>query len=213
MAYKFSFDLTGLSRSFFREIAKVSDQRDLHRKLGAMAEHVITAFNIPEVTGLPLSDAVTLVNDMIDIYARNLAQQESFRRSSKRALVLPHCSRKYMDNRCQAEFDPKLSTYSCRHCSQDCVVNKAVRLGEQEGYDVYVLPGGSCIPKLLANRPYNGVVGVACPNEIQMGIRQYGNVVPYQAVPLLRNGCANTEFNMDTLREVLVSGRRRPDAG
>ncbi len=212
MAYKFSFDLTGLSRSFFREMARISDQRDLHRKLGAMAEHVIKAFNIQEVTGLPLSDAVTLINDMIDIYARNLAQQESFRRSTKRALVLPHCSRKYMDHRCKAEFNPELSTYTCKHCSEDCMINKAVRMGEEEGYDVYVLPGGSCIPKVLAKRLYNGVVGVACPNEIQMGIRQYGKAIPYQAVPLLRNGCANTEFNMETLREVLVNGRRSPDA-
>lgn len=204
MAYKFAFDLTGLSRSFFREIIKVSDQRNIHRKFGSIVEHMIDAFNIPEITGLPLNDAVTLINDMLDIYARNLSQEESFKKTTKRALLLPHCSRKYMDHRCHAEFNTKLSTYECQHCSEDCLVNKAVKMGREKGYDVYILPGGSCIPQLLTQRKYDGVVGVACPNEIQMGVREFGRALPYQAVPLLRNGCANTEFNLETLSEVLA---------
>jgi hypothetical protein len=203
LAYKFAFDLTGLSRSFFREIAKISDQKSLHRKLGSIAEHTIDTFNIREITGLPLSDAVTLINDMVDIYARNLAQDEAFRKTTRRALLLPHCARKFMDRRCQAEFNPLYSAYECRQCSEDCLINQAVRLGGEKGYDVYVLPGGSCIPKLLAQRKYDGLVGVACPNEIQMGVREIGREMPYQAVPLLRNGCANTEFNLETLGDVL----------
>jgi hypothetical protein len=203
LAYKFSFDLTGLSRSFFREIAKISDEKSLHRKLGNFAEHTIDTFNIPEITGLPLSDAVTLINDMVDVYARNLSQEEAFRRTEKRALLLPHCARKYMDHRCQAEFDPRISSYQCRQCSPDCLVNQACQAARKKGYDVYVLPGGSCIGKLLSQRQYDGVVGVACPNEIQLGIRELGKTVPYQAVPLLKNGCANTEFNLETLDEVL----------
>jgi len=203
LAYKFSFDITNLSRSFFREIAKISDQRNLHRKLGNIAEHTVETFNIPEVTGLPLTDAVTLINDMVDIYARNLSQEKEFRKTKKRALLLPHCSRKFMDRRCQAEFNPKYSTYECQHCSEDCVINRAVRLANDSGYDVYVLPGGSCIPKLMSQKKYDGIVGVACPNEIQMGIREMGSTLPYQAIPLLRNGCANTDFNLETLEDVL----------
>jgi len=203
LAYKFAFDLTGLSRSFFKEIAKVSDQKNLHRKLGTLIERMVETFNIREVTGLPLSDAVTLLNDMVDIYARNLAQEDSFKKAKRRALLLPHCARKYMDGRCQAKFDPRFSTYQCQHCSEDCLVNQAVRMGEKKGYDVYVLPGGSCIPKILSQRHYDGIIGVACPNEIEMGIRELGAVLPFQAVPLLRNGCANTVFNLDTLEQVL----------
>ncbi len=203
MAYKFSFDLTGLSRSFFREIAKISDSRNLPRRVGKMVEHTIGTFKIQEITGLPLSDAVTLITDMVDIYSRNLSQEDSFRKTRRRALLLPHCSRKHMDGRCKAQFDPEFSTYKCQHCSEDCLVNMAVRSGERKGYDVYVLPGGSCIPKILAKKSYEGAVGVACPNEIQMGIREVGKVLPYQAVPLLRNGCASTGFNVETLNDVL----------
>lgn len=205
LTYKFSFDLTGISRSFFREIAKISDQRNLHRKLGTIAEHTIETFKIQEVSGLPLSDAVTLINDLIDIYARNLSQEKRFKKTTRRALLLPHCSRKYMDHRCQAEFNPKLSTYECQHCSEDCLVNKATKMGSEKGYDVYVLPGGSCMQKIFSEKQYEGAVGVACPSEIQMGIREYGNVLPYQAVPLLTNGCANTKFNLETLGQVLAS--------
>jgi len=203
LAYKFSFDLTGISRSFFREIARVSDQRNIHRRLGGIAEHMMNKFNFREVTGLPLNDAVTLLNDMVDIYAKNLSQEEDFKKTQRRALLLPHCARKYMDKRCQAEFDPRLSTYKCQHCSEDCLVSKAVDIGEAHGYDVYVLPGGSCLHKLLTNCDYDGVVGVACPNEVQLAARELEDVMPFQAVPLLRNGCSNTEFNLDTLGDTL----------
>ncbi len=205
LAYKFAFDLTGISRSFFREIAKVSEQRNIHRKLGSIAEHMMNKFNLKEATGLPLNDAVTLLNDMVDIYAKNLSQEEDFRRTEKRALLLPHCARKYMDNRCQAKFDPQLSTYRCQHCSQDCLISQGVEIGESHGYDVYVLPGGSCIHKLLIHCNYDGIVGVACPNEIQLGMQELDGVMPFQAVPLLRNGCSNTKYNPETLEDVLIN--------
>ena len=204
MAYKFAFDLTGFSRSFFREVAKVSDQRGIHRKIGDAVERIVQRFNVQAATGLPVADAVTLVNDLVDIYARNLAHEERFRQTKKRALLLPHCSRKYMDRRCQAEFNPEFSTYECKHCSKDCLVGQAVTLGERLGYDVYILPGGSCIHKILSKRSYDAIVGVACPNEIQLGIKQLGDRMPYQAIPLLKNGCANTSFNLDTLEQVLA---------
>lgn len=204
MAYKFNFDLTGISRSFFRELAKISDQKGVHRRIGGTARSIIKRFKIQSVTGLPLSEAVTVIEDLVDIHAKNLSLEEEFERTDNRALFLPHCSRKYMDHRCQAEFIPELSTYKCQHCSEDCSINKATKIGESAGYDVYILPGGSCIPKILRENNYEGIVGVACPHEIQLGMKQLEKIgVPYQAIPLLRNGCSNTEFNMETLKQAL----------
>ncbi len=82
---------------------------------------------------------------------------------------------------------------------------KTRRLFAQEkGYDVYILPGGSCIPKILKAKHYEGVVGVACGEEVKTGgeVLKAMNVVG-QNVPLIKNGCANTAFNMETLHTTL----------
>ncbi len=204
MPYKFTFDLSRISRFFFTEITKISYQKGMHRKVGRTVHEIIKKFKIQEATGLNLSDAVLLLEDLIDIQARNLLEREKFVQTRKRALFLPHCSRKYMDNRCHAVFDPNIPSYICAHCSPDCLINRAVSFAEKKGYDVYILPGGSCIPKILQTKHYEGVVGVACGEEMMLGeeVLKSGGVVG-QAVPLIKNGCANTSFNIETLFSIL----------
>ncbi|MDI6691281.1 MAG: DUF116 domain-containing protein, partial [Candidatus Bathyarchaeota archaeon] len=86
----------------------------------------------------------------------------------------------------------------------DCLINRAVLLAEKKGYDVYILPGGSCVQKILKSRHYDGVVGVACGEEIRISGKALSDLgVAGQAVPLIKNGCANTIFNLETLSNVL----------
>jgi hypothetical protein len=204
MPYKFIFDLSKIPRLVFTEITKAGYQRGMHRKVGTAADRLIKKFKIQEATGLDLSDAVTLLEDLIDLQARNLIERERFVQTKRRALFLPHCSRKYMDSQCRAIFDPNIPSYSCQHCSPDCLINRAVRFGEKKGYDVYVVPGGSCVPKIVRNRKYEGVVGVACGEEVRLGGELLeGMGVAGQATPLIKNGCANTSFNIDTLMKML----------
>jgi hypothetical protein len=204
MPYKFTFDLSRVSRLFFTEVAKVGFQKGVHKKISKTMQKMIKKFRIQEITGLNLSDAVFLLQDLIDMQARNLLERDRFEKARKRALFLPHCSRKYMDNRCKATFDPNIPSYSCAHCSADCLINKAVLLAEKRGYDVYILPGGSCVQKILKNRHYDGVVGVACGEEIRLSGEALSDLgVAGQAVPLIKNGCANTIFNIETLSSIL----------
>ena len=204
MPYKFTFDLSRVPRFFFTEIAKLSYQKGVHKRVGRTAQEMIKKFKIQEATGLNLSDAVLLLQDLIEMQARNLVEREKFVQTKKRALFLPHCSRKYMDSRCKAVFDPNIPSYICAHCSPDCSINKAVSLAEKKGYDVYILPGSSCVPKILKAKQYEGVVGVACGEEIKMGGEAMkGMNVAGQAVPLIKNGCANTVFSIETLMTVL----------
>jgi hypothetical protein len=204
MPYKFIFDLSRIPRFLFTEITKAGYQKGVYKKVGKSAQEMIKKFKIEEATGLNVSDAVVLLEDLIDLQARNLMDRERFVQTKKRALFLPHCSRKYMDSRCRAVFDANLPSYICQHCSPDCQVNRAVSLAEAKGYDVYVLPGGSCVPKILKTKGYEGAVGVACGEEARMS----GEVLQHlgiagQAVPLIKNGCASTVFNMDTLLSTL----------
>lgn len=204
MPYKFTFDLSRVPRFFFREIARVSLQKGVHRRLSETTRRMITRFKIQEATGLNLSEAVSLLEDLIDLEVRNIVERERFMQTRKRALFLPHCSRKYMDGRCKAVFDSSIPSYVCAHCSPDCLVNKAVCVAQKKGYDVFIVPGGSCIPTILKARRYEGAVGVACGEEIRLsGEFLRDNGLAGQAVPLLKNGCSNTVFNIRNLAKTL----------
>ncbi|MBX5320698.1 MAG: DUF116 domain-containing protein [Candidatus Bathyarchaeota archaeon] len=204
MPYKFTFDLSRIPRFFFTEIAKISYEKRMHRKVGNTMQDIIRKFRIEEMTGLNLSDAVQLLEDLVDMEARNFLERKKFRKTRKRALFLPHCSRKFMDNRCKAKFEQDIPSYVCAHCSPDCLINRAASVAEMKGYDVYILPGGSCISKILKLKHYEGVVGVACGEELRLaGEALYQMNVAGQAIPLLKNGCANTFFNIETLFKIL----------
>jgi hypothetical protein len=204
MPYKFTFDLSNVPRFFFTELATVSYQRGMHKAVLKATLDIIKKFKIEEATGLNLNDAVVLLHDLIDLQAVNMIERNKFLESKKRALLLPHCARKYLDNRCKAVFDTSIPSYVCMHCSEDCLVNQSDKLARAKGYDVYILPGGSCIPKILKGSHYEGVVGVACGEEVKMLRPLLGTLdVAGQAIPLIKNGCANTVFNIETLSKVL----------
>jgi hypothetical protein len=205
MPYKFSFDLSRIPKAFFRDLANITSEKGLHKKFGVQARHLAEKFKIQEITGLDVSDALMLVEDLVDIYVRNISQQQKFHKTGKRALLLPHCARKYMDNRCQANFNPTMPSYICHHCSEDCLVNQATQLAEKRGYDVFVIPGSSCVPKILKKNGYEGVIGIACSNELKIGDEFLQNLsLAGQAIPLTKNGCANTKFNLETLKKIMT---------
>ncbi len=204
MPYKFTFDISKTPHHFFTEIAVASYQKGVHKVFLNTLRDIIKRFKIQEATGLNVQDAIVLIQDLIDIQAANLIARGKFLQTTKRALFLPHCSRKYMDGRCKAVFDTNIPSYICAHCSKDCDVNNADRIARERGYDVYVLPGGSCVPKILKAHRYEGIVGVACGEEVKMSFELLSSMkVTGQSVPLLKNGCSNTVFNMDALSKTL----------
>jgi hypothetical protein len=204
MPYKFTFDISKTSHHLFAELALASYQRGVHKVFIRTLQDIIKKFKIQEATGLNLQDAVVVIQDLIDMEAGNILERAKFLTTHKRALFIPHCSRKYMDSRCKAVFESSLPSYVCAHCSPDCGVNKAEKIAKEKGYDVYILPGGSCVPKILNSKKYEGVVGVACGEEVKMSVDLLRSMnVASQAVPLLKNGCASTVFNIDTLVKTL----------
>ena len=204
MPYKFTFDISKAPQHFFIELAIVGNQMGMQKVFEKTLQGLIRKFRIQEVTGLNIQDAVVLIQDLLKMQTLNLIQKQEFLQTKKRALFLPHCCRKYMDSQCQAVFEPSLTSYVCAHCSPDCYVNKAERIAREKGYDVYVLSGGSCMPNILKQKKYEGVVGVACGPEVIMSGEKLSSMgMAWQSIPLLKNGCANTIFNMETLVKVL----------
>jgi hypothetical protein len=204
MPYGFNFDLNRIPKAFFKELVLITYKGNVHVKLGARAKMLVKKFKISELTGVNLGDAITLVEDLITVYAKNVEYKPSFQSSNKRAVFLPHCSRKYMDGRCKATFDPVIPTYKCNSCSEDCLINQATKIARNKLYDVYVVPGGSCIPKILKEGGYDGMVGVACCQELKMSSSLLNELtVPGQGIPLTKNGCSNTKFELDSLKATL----------
>jgi hypothetical protein len=204
MPYKFTFDISKAPQHFFIELAIVGNQMGMQKVFEKTLQGLIRKFRIQEVTGLNIQDAVVLIQDLLKMQTLNLTQKQEFLQTKKRALFLPHCCRKYMDSQCQAVFEPSLTSYVCAHCSPDCYVNKAERIAREKGYDVYVLSGGSCMPNILKQKKYEGVVGVACGPEVIMSGEKLSSMgMAWQSIPLLKNGCANTFFNMETLIKTL----------
>ena len=73
----------------------------MHRKVGKSRVDCQEA-KVQEATGLLLSDTSTILEDLINNYVESLSQSECLQTTRKRALLLPHCSRKYVDNGCKA---------------------------------------------------------------------------------------------------------------
>lgn len=202
MAYKFTFDLSKIPTSFFAELAMIASESKFRRIVASKTRNL--ANKLTEITGLEMPQTLELVQDLIDVYSQNVSEKERFDVTKKRALLLPHCSRKYMDSRCKATFDPEVPTYFCNHCSEDCHISKATELGIRKGYDVFVLPGGSCVANILKSHRHDGIAGVACGQEARLvmgGLKNMGYAG--QAIPLTKNGCACTTFNIDALEKTL----------
>ncbi|MCL2133966.1 MAG: DUF116 domain-containing protein [Candidatus Bathyarchaeota archaeon] len=182
----------------------MSYQTGIHTTALNTSVNMIKKFKIDEITGLNINDAVVLLHDFINMQAANIVDRNKFLESKKRALLLPHCSRQYLDSRCKAVFDADIPTYICSHCSENCLINQADKITKEKGYDVFILPGGSCIPKIFNNTKYDGVVGIACGEEAGMLRPLLSNMnIAVQSIPLIKNGCANTIFNLETLAKIL----------
>lgn len=209
MACKFTFDLSKIPRELFEETEVFVKQISLKRKIDTFAKNMVKKYNIDKLGDLSFNDALSVMRDIIEIQKSNQRLKTFFVKSNDRAVFLPHCCRKYMDSNCKATFEPTTSTYTCTHCSKDCMVNKATEYAKNEGYDVYILPGASCLNKIFTKKKYTGIIGIACTDEIKLASKSLLKMrIPTQAIPLLKNGCAGTLFNLESLIHVLQDNKK-----
>ena len=208
MAYKFTFDISKLPVELFEETEKYSQIEGIHEKLDEISTKLVKKYQLDKLTGLSFSDSIILIQDIIRIHIQNRLLRKYFIKSRKRAVFLPHCCRKHMDSNCKAEFKPETSTYICKHCSKDCMVSQATKFAKKENYDVFVLPGGSCVNKIFEKYAYDGIIGVACTDELKLGAECLMEFkIPAMGVPLIKNGCSGTKFNLQTLKKIIVESK------
>lgn len=133
---------------------------------------------------------------------RNTVYEPDFKKIpfEERSLFLPHCSRNAKV--CKAIQDEE--GFHCKHCGS-CNLDEAIKIAKKIGYkQIYVVPGGSMVKKILDTNKPKAAIGVSCFHEAVMAfeLAKSVNVIP-QCVLLLKDGCKDTMINLPLLEEKL----------
>lgn len=132
--------------------------------------------------------------------------------ASERVLLLPHCLR-------PADRCPGKPSREGFWCPPDCPVEDCpIRIlrveAERLGYKgVCVAPGGALALRYVQEKRPRAVVAVACQKELWEGKEAVGKLPepPVVAVlPLLRDGCVDTEVDVAAARRLLGEGLPSP---
>ncbi|MEM1540832.1 MAG: hypothetical protein QXJ07_05570, partial [Candidatus Bathyarchaeia archaeon] len=76
MPYNFVYDLTKVPVKLFKELVSFAYQQQLHRRVAEHARSIVKAFKLEEATGLNISDAVTLIEDLIEVQTANILYRD-----------------------------------------------------------------------------------------------------------------------------------------
>lgn len=117
----------------------------------------------------------------------------------KRLLLLPQCLRNSKE--CVADFD-ELGLI-CNHCGK-CCISDIQQQAEQLGYAVMIAEGSPIVMKLIETGQIESVIGVSCLAVLERTFPYIeAGAVPGVAIPLLCDGCIDTELNTDWLIDSL----------
>ncbi len=142
-------------------------------------------------------------NQLLHLYveAKNNVHKERFNRVpyNDRVLFLPQCLR---SKNCPAKLNE--FGYECAECG-NCEVNEIIDYAKKVGYrKVFIVSGGSMVKKILSLERPKACLGIGCDKELILGsfICEKYNTIP-QGIPLLRDGCTETEVDLEILLETL----------
>jgi len=134
----------------------------------------------------------------VDLLNRALHEKFTKIPPNERILLLPQCLR---GDKCPAEQDQE--GFHCKQCGK-CKIAEIMKIAKKLKTKVFVLPGGSMVPRLLKKYKPKAVIGVACYRELEQGmglVEKQG--LPTQGVCLLRDGCKNTDVDLLELKELM----------
>jgi geranylgeranyl pyrophosphate synthase len=119
----------------------------------------------------------------------------------RRLFLLPHC----LSDRtaCTGVYDSiGLHCAGCGNCDIHALKVEAERLG----YSVIVAEGTSSVLFRVLEGDADAIVGVACLDSLERSFQRVVELgIPHVAVPLLKDGCANTEMEIGQIRSLLAA--------
>lgn len=134
----------------------------------------------------------TLVDEIL-VEVRNAVMLEKFKGiKNNRVIFLPQCLR---HSNCKARCDPLLG-YECKLCGL-CDIGTICKEAKVRGFDVYVIPGGSFVKKIIKARRPESCIGVACYPELAESMQGASPFMVVQGVSLLQDGCYMTKVDVD----------------
>ncbi len=137
--------------------------------------------------------------DRLYVELKNSINEECFRSlpKKKKVVFLPQCLRDAKN--CKAKVGE--DGYICAKCSSTCMARKAKELAEGLGYKTFLVPGGSMIKGMIEKEKPEAVMGVACTKEMVMAFDEIK--LPVQGVILTKDGCVNTDVDLEEMKKVL----------
>jgi len=138
-------------------------------------------------------------------YAAVLVNNEVWRETvaaipyEKRLLLLPKCLRS--SSECPASFDDL--GLLCEYCGR-CPIGELKSQAERLGYAVLVAEGSPVVMSLIETGQIEAVVGASCLSVLERVFPYMeAGAVPGVAIPLLRDGCADTSVDLDWVWEAI----------
>ena len=142
------------------------------------------------------ADTRTLDTWMVSL--KNMANRDAFAKTEHRLLLVPHCMRSLDCPAPSTRFG-----IECRLCGK-CIFSRMREDAERFGYTMYIVAGSSYIRHIVKKESADGALLVACNYELNKVMRSLKrkNIVTY-GVPLLNDGCYNTEIDYENLIDVM----------
>lgn len=143
--------------------------------------------------------------DLCEVIAKSKNEQyaAAFARVpfAERIVLLPQCLRR--TGACRAE--ERKAEYVCARCGA-CKIAEIIQRAEDLGYmAVKILKGGAAVGRLLEELKPRGALGVACAFEGAIGMLECERRdVAVQFVPLLKDGCADTDVDLEAVLQAMA---------
>ena len=135
---------------------------------------------------------------------KNSINEDRFKRvpPDERVIVLPQCLRS-ID--CPAKVSSR-DGITCIGCGL-CYLKEFIEKTQELGYNVFILPGGTFVQRILQRTMPKAVLGIACFNDLFEGLRICGKAkIPVQGVLLKTTGCVETIVDWDEVWEKVYLG-------
>ena len=142
------------------------------------------------------------------IMLNNMLWEDYFAHIPKeqRLLLLPICLRNH--EHCKAASD-ELGLI-CEQCGS-CVIPEITEKAENFGLNVLVAESSSSVGEWVERGELQGIIGVSCLNSLEKAFASMlRHAIPGIAIPLIADGCKDTDFDLSALDEALNIGEASP---
>ncbi|KYC45060.1 MAG: hypothetical protein APG12_00985 [Candidatus Methanofastidiosum methylothiophilum] len=152
-----------------------------------------------------LTEKLGLRKGYIDMISNDMRNFIYYKELSKipfenRILLLPQCLRK---RDCPAILD-SMKGFQCTNCGR-CGIGDLINFCNEKSINVFIVPGGSFVKKVIKLTRPKAIIGVGCHIEL----REASLVLEYLKIPgrginLEKDGCVETKVNYEKIKKAVL---------